>query len=170
MRAYHDQEWGTPMRDSRNLWETLMLEGFQAGLSWSIVLKRREALRKAFFNFDPEMVSKMGDAEVATLMANPEVIRARAKILATIEGARAYLRMKNGGLDFSTYAWSFVNDQPIRNSTGITPSQTPQSLLISGDLKKRGFKFVGPVIVYAWMQATGLVDDHEPDCFRANPP
>ncbi len=166
MRAYHDEEWGIPVRDSRQLWETLMLEGFQAGLSWSIILKRREAFREAFQGFDPQVVARFTDEDVERLMVNAGIIRARAKIVATIGGARAYLAMKEAGEDFSTFVWSFVDNQPIRNETGEILAKTPLSEEISVALKKRGFKFVGPVIVYAWMQAVGLVNDHSPDCFR----
>lgn len=166
MRDYHDQEWGVPVRDSRLLWETLMLEGFQAGLSWSIILKRREAFREAFAGFEPEAVAKFDEADVERLMANPGIIRARAKIVATIGGAKAYLAMLEAGEDFSEFAWAFVEGKPIRNETGEVFAKTPLSEEISVALKKRGFKFVGPVIVYAWMQAVGLVNDHEAECFR----
>ncbi|RYG66310.1 DNA-3-methyladenine glycosylase I [bacterium] len=166
MRDYHDTEWGVPVRDSRELWETLMLEGFQAGLSWSIILKRREAFREAFAQFDPEKVAKFDEEDIERLMGNAGIIRARAKIKATIEGAKIYLQMQEEGTDFSEWVWSFVNGTPIRNETGEVLAQTPLSVEISAALKKRGFKFCGPVIVYAWMQAVGLVDDHAPDCFR----
>ncbi len=165
MRTYHDQEWGRPLRDSRALWETLMLEGFQAGLSWLIVLRKREAFRAAFAQFDPEAVARFTEADIARCMADPGIVRARAKIEATIGGARAYLAMRDAGLDFSDYAWSFTGGQPIRNTTGIVPAKTDLSETISIALKKRGFKFVGPTIVYAWMQAVGLVDDHLAGCF-----
>lgn len=166
MRAYHDTEWGVPLRDSRQLWETLMLEGFQAGLSWSIILRRREAFREAFQGFDPEVVARFEEAEVDRLVLNPGIIRSRAKIQATVDGARAYLAMAEAGEDFSAFAWSFVDGNPIVNEGGDVPAQTPLSEAISRALKQRGFKFVGPVIVYAWMQAVGLVDDHAPECFR----
>ena len=165
MRAYHDTEWGIPIRDSRMLWETLMLEGFQAGLSWAIILKRRDAFRKAFANFDPEAVARFDEADVTRLLADAGIIRSRAKIQATINGARIYVGMKNAGEDFSQFTWAFVNNKPIQN-TGPVPAKTPLSETISAALKKRGFKFVGPVIVYAWMQAVGLVNDHAHDCFR----
>jgi DNA-3-methyladenine glycosylase I len=166
MRHYHDTEWGVPVRDSRLLWETLMLEGFQAGLSWSIILKRREGFREAFANFDPEVVAKFDEADIESLMANPGIIRARAKIVATIGGAQAYLKMRDEGIDFCDWVWAFVDGTPIRNKTGEVLAKTELSEQISVALKKRGFKFVGPVIVYAWMQAVGLVNDHAPDCFR----
>lgn len=165
-RAYHDAEWGVPIRGSRELWETLMLEGFQAGLSWSIILKRRENFREAFDGFQPEIVAAYSDAKVAELLENPGIIRSRAKILATIGGAQAFLRMRESGEEFSDFAWGFVDGHPILNQTGEFPAQTSLSQEISKALKSRGFKFVGPVIVYAWMQAVGLVNDHSPDCFR----
>ncbi len=166
LRSYHDDEWGVPVHDSRALWETLMLEGFQAGLSWLTILRRRDGFREAFKGFDPEAVAKFGARDVARLVADPGIIRSRAKIDATINGARIYIAMAEAGEDFSTFAWSFVNDTPMRGD-GVTPlARTPLSETISKSLKKKGFKFVGPVIVYAWMQAVGLVDDHAIDCFR----
>lgn len=169
MQAYHDKEWGVPERDSRMLWETLMLEGFQAGLSWAIILKRREAFREAFQGFNPEVVARFGLEDVARLMQDSGIVRSRAKIEATIGGAGAYLKMAEAGEDFSDFAWSFVDGQPIRREGDDVPTKTPLSEQISFALKKRGFKFVGPVIVYAWMQATGLVNDHAADCFRREP-
>jgi DNA-3-methyladenine glycosylase I len=166
MRDYHDREWGVPVLDSRELWETLMLEGFQAGLSWSIVLKRREAFREAFQGFDPTVVARYGPEDVERLMANPGIIRARAKIEATIGGAKAYLAMAEAGEQFSDFAWAFVDGVPLKNETGKVLAKTPLSETISNELKAKGFKFVGPTIVYAWMQAVGLVDDHSPQCFR----
>jgi DNA-3-methyladenine glycosylase I len=166
LRAYHDEEWGVPVRDSRLLWETLMLEGFQAGLSWSIILKRRDAFRAAFQGFDPEIVSRFDAATIERLLLDPGIIRSRAKIEATIGGARAYLAMRDSGEDFSVFAWSFVGETPLRNATGNVPASTPLSEKVSAELKRRGFKFVGPTITYAWMQAVGLVDDHVPTCFR----
>jgi DNA-3-methyladenine glycosylase I len=165
MQAYHDQEWGVPERDSRALWEKLMLDGFQAGLSWSIILRKREAFRKAFSNFDPVRVARFTERDVLRLLANPGIVRSRAKIEATIKGARSYLAMQAAGEDFATFVWAFIGGKPIRH-TGSIPTQTPLSVALSKALKQRGFKFVGPVIVYAWMQATGLVDDHSNECFR----
>jgi DNA-3-methyladenine glycosylase I len=165
MRAYHDDEWGVPEYDSRALWEKLMLDGFQAGLSWSIILKKRDAFRKAFKNFDPKKVAKFTEADITRLLENPGIVRSRAKIQATINGARIYLDMQKAGEDFSTFVWTLAGGKPIDNSSGKVPTQTPLSELISKELKKRGFKFVGPVIVYAWMQATGIVNDHSPTCF-----
>ena len=165
LRAYHDEEWGVPLFDSRALWELLMLEGFQAGLSWLTVLRKRDAFRAAFRNFDPVKVAKFKEADIARLMANPGIIRARAKIEATIGGARTFLELQNAGIDFSDWVWEMAGGQPIQN-TGPVPAQTPLSLTVSKELKRRGFKFVGPTIVYAWMQAAGIVNDHSKDCFR----
>jgi DNA-3-methyladenine glycosylase I len=165
MVAYHDEEWGVPEYDGRVLWEKLMLDGFQAGLSWSIILRKRDAFRKAFRNFDPKKVARFDETDVSRLLEDPGIIRSRAKIEATIGGARAYLKMKAGGEDFSTLVWNMAGGKPIRN-TGRIPASTPLSEEISKALKKRGFKFVGPVIVYAWMQAVGIVNDHSPECFR----
>jgi DNA-3-methyladenine glycosylase I len=154
-----------PEHDSRNLWETLMLEGFQAGLSWTIILRKREAFRKAFKNFDPELVARFRKADVTRLLEDPGIVRSQAKIEATIGGARVYLAMQAAGDDFSTFIWDIAGGKPIQN-TGHVPAKTPLSKNLSRVLKKRGFKFVGPVIVYAWMQATGIVNDHAADCFR----
>ena len=165
LRAYHDEEWGVPEFDSRALWELLMLEGFQAGLAWIIVLRKREAFRTAFRQFDPVKVAKFNAADIERLMKNPGIIRARAKIEATIQGARIFLEMKNAGIDFSTWAWEIAGGKPIQN-TGPVPAESPLSLTMSKELKRKGFKFVGPVIVYAWMQAAGMVNDHAADCFR----
>lgn len=166
MRAYHDAEWGVPQHDPRMLWEMLMLEGFQAGLAWIIVLRKREAFRAAFAGFDPDKVAAFGTDDVERLMADPGIIRARAKIEATIAGARIFCAMRDAGEDFAAYAWSFVDGRPLVGDGVTVPAQTPLSVLISKDLKKRGFKFVGPTIVYAWMQAVGMVDDHATHCFR----
>jgi DNA-3-methyladenine glycosylase I len=165
MQKYHDEEWGVPEYDSRALWESLMLDGFQAGLSWLTILRKRDAFRKAFRNFDPKAVARMGEADIARLLENAGIVRSRAKIEATIHGARIYLAMADAGEDFSTYVWKMAGNQPIQNR-GPIPAKTLLSEEISAALKKRGFKFVGPVIVYAWMQATGIVNDHSPDCFR----
>jgi DNA-3-methyladenine glycosylase I len=165
MATYHDEEWGKPVHDSRLLWETLMLEGFQAGLSWRTILLRREGFRAAFKGFVPETVASFGPADVERLMADPGIIRARAKIEATIGGARAYLAMRDAGEDFADFAWSFTKGRPIRGDGVTLAAETPLSQEISKALKKRGFKFVGPVIVYAWMQAVGIVDDHAKGCF-----
>ncbi len=163
--AYHDEEWGLPQFDGRMLWEMLMLEGFQAGLSWITILRKREAFRKAFKNFDPRKVAKFGEADIQRLLQDQGIVRSRAKIEATIAGARIYLEMQKNGQDFSRWVWSFVGGEPLQN-TGPVPLKTPLAEEISKALKKRGFKFVGPTIVYAWMQAVGLVNDHAPECFR----
>ena len=165
MRDYHDREWGVPEHDSRALWELLMLEGFQAGLSWIVVLRKREAFRRAFANFDPAVVAHFDNADVARLMADTGIIRAKAKIDATIRGAQLFLDMQQSDSDFATWAWNYVGGKPIQNQ-GTVPTQTSLSEQISKDLKQKGFKFVGPVIVYAWMQASGMVNDHARNCFR----
>ena len=165
MRAYHDEEWGVPEYNSRALWEKLMLDGFQAGLSWSIILKKREAFRKAFKKFDPKAVARFGDADIARLLENADIIRSRAKIESTIAGARVYMAMEEAGEDFSEFVWKIAGGKPIVNR-GAIPVKTPLSEEMSKALKSRGFKFVGPVIVYAWMQAVGMVNDHTDACFR----
>lgn len=143
-----------------------MLDGFQAGLSWATILYRREGFVRAFEGFDPEVIARWGEADVLRLLGDEGIIRSRAKIESTIGGARAYLKMAEEGLDFADYCWGFVDGTPIRDWQGTWIAKTPLSEKISADLKKRGFKFVGPVITYAWMQAVGLVNDHSPDCFR----
>jgi len=165
LQKYHDEEWGLPLHDSRALWELLMLEGFQAGLAWIIILRKREAFRKAFKNFDPEAVARFREADIARLLTDSGIVRSRAKIEATIGGARTYLAMRDAGEDFSSFVWNLAGGKSIQN-TGPVPAQTPLSEEISKTLKKRGFKFVGPVIVYAWMQAAGIVNDHAATCFR----
>jgi DNA-3-methyladenine glycosylase I len=168
LRAYHDEEWGVPERDSRALWEKLILDGFQAGLSWLTILRKRDAFREAFEGFFPETVANFSPRKIELLMLNEGIIRSRSKITATIGNAKAYLTMREAGEDFSTFTWGFVGGKPLRNP-GPVPAKTALSEEISKALKKRGFKFVGPVIVYAWMQACGLVDDHTPGCFRHCP-
>ena len=165
MVAYHDDEWGVPEYDGRALWEKLMLDGFQAGLSWSTILRKRDAFRKAFKSFDPKKVARFEEADVLRLLQDSGIVRSRAKIEATIGGARAYLKMKDDGEDFSAWVWGMAGGKPIQN-TGAVPVSSALSEKMSKELKKRGFKFVGPVIVYAWMQATGIVNDHHPECFR----
>jgi len=162
---YHDEEWGVPEYDDRKLWETLMLEGFQAGLSWTIILRKREGFRKAFRGFDPELVARFGRSDVARLLKDPGIVRSRAKIEATIAGARIFSAMRDSGEGFSRFVWGMAGGRPIQGA-GPVPASTPLSEALSGALKKRGFKFVGPVIVYAWMQASGIVNDHEAGCFR----
>jgi DNA-3-methyladenine glycosylase I len=166
MAAYHDWEWGRPVHDSRALWEMLMLEGFQAGLSWRTILRRREGFRAAFQGFEPETVAKFNAADIRRLMADTAIIRSRAKIEATIGGARAYLTMQAAGEEFSTFVWGMAGGSPIQGDGVHVPASTPLSHEISAALKKRGYKFVGPVIVYAWMQAVGIVNDHSANCFR----
>jgi len=166
---YHDTEWGVPEYDSRALWEKLMLDGFQAGLAWITILRKRETMREAFDGFDPEIVARYDDAKRAELMDNPGIIRSRLKIEAAIGNAQAYLDMREQGLDFSDYLWDFVDGKPLVNrfeTLSDIPTNTPLSQTISKDLKKRGFKFVGPVIVYAFMEAVGLINDHELACPR----
>jgi DNA-3-methyladenine glycosylase I len=168
MQVYHDEEWGRPEHDGRALWEALMLDGFQAGLSWITILRKREAFRKAFRNFDPKAVARFGEKDIERLMQDAAIVRSRAKIEATIQGARIYLEMEKEGEDFSTFVWRLAGGKPIRNQRkhmGEVPAKTELSEKISAALKKRGFKFVGPVIVYAWMQAVGIVDDHVSMCF-----
>lgn len=164
MQHYHDTEWGVPERDPRKLWETLMLEGFQAGLSWDIILRKREAFRRAFAGFDPQAVAAFGPDDIERLMADAGIVRSRAKIEATIRGARIINDMQARGENFAEYCWSYTDGKPLRNTGYFT--ETELSGKISKDLKRRGFKFVGPTIVYAWMQAVGIVNDHIPACFR----
>jgi DNA-3-methyladenine glycosylase I len=166
MASYHDEEWGVRQRDPRMLWEMLMLEGFQAGLSWRTILHKREAFRKAFAGFDPQKVARFDEKTVERLLQDEGIIRARAKIEATIAGAKIYCDMARNGEDFADFCWSFTDGKVIRGDGVSAPVSTPKSEEISKALKKRGFKFVGPVIVYAWMQAVGIVDDHAAGCFR----
>ena len=167
--AYHDDEWGVPEYDSRALWEKLVLDGFQAGLSWITILRKRDAFRAAFADFDPEIVARFGEADRARLMADAGIIRSNAKIDAAIAGARIYLDMQERGEDLSTMLWDMVGGAPVQSAwtsqTG-TPARTPLGDEMAKALKAKGFKFCGPVIVYAFMQATGLVNDHLTTCFR----
>lgn len=166
MQRYHDEEWGVPLRDSRALWEMLMLEGFQAGLSWITVLRKREAFRKAFANFDPYAVARFTNRDIDRLMKDAGIIRARAKIEATITGAKIYCSMMDRGDDFAEFCWSFTKGKILKGDGRTVLAQTPLSDQISKELKRRGFKFVGPTIVYAWMQAVGIVNDHAINCYR----
>lgn len=166
MRAHHDVEWGVPQHDPRMLWEMLMLEGFQAGLAWIIILRKRDAFRKAFAQFDPHIVARFDENDVARLMADPGIVRAQAKIRATIRGAQIYCEMADRGESFADFCWSFPDGQVIENPGREWIASSPLSETISKEMKKRGFKFVGPTIVYAWMQALGIVNDHELGCFR----
>ena len=166
---YHDREWGVPCRDERTLFEFLILEGAQAGLSWDTILKKRAAYRAAYDHFDAEKIARYGKREIAALLANPGIVRNRLKIAASIDNARACLRVREefGGL--TPYLWAFVDGKPLQNcwkSHREIPTETPISLAMSKDLKRRGFRFVGSTICYAFMQAVGLVNDHTVDCFR----
>lgn len=172
---YHDREWGVPVYDDRELFEMLILEGAQAGLSWITVLRKREGYREAFDRFDPAVIAGYGPDKVAALLENPGIVRNRAKIAATISNAQAWLEMMAGqaaspsGGPFSTFVWSFVGGKPIINrwrDLSQVPAETAESQALSKALKKRGFRFVGPTICYAFMQATGMVNDHTVDCFR----
>ncbi len=170
--AYHDTEWGVPERDPRALWEKLVLDGFQAGLAWITILRKRETLRAAFDGFDPEKVARYGDVERARLMADAGIIRSRAKIDSAIRGAGVYLEMQANGEDFAEWLWSFVGGAPIQNTPATMaemPTQSQESVAMAKALKARGFNFCGPVIVYAFMQATGMVNDHVTGCFRCEP-
>ena len=167
--AYHDEEWGVPEYDPRALWEKLVLDGFQAGLSWITILKKREAFRAAFADFDPEVVARFGEADRARLMADAGIVRSNAKIDAAISGARIFLDMRERGEDFSALLWDFTGGRPIDNawaSLSQVPAQTPLAAEVAKALKAKGFRFCGPVIVYAFMQAVGMVNDHVTDCFR----
>ena len=166
MRAYHDEEWGVPERDPGALWEKLQLDGFQAGLAWITVLRKRDAFRKGFKGFDPKKVARFGEADVERLLDDAGIIRSRQKIEATIGNARAYLEMAAAGEDFADFCWSFVDGEPLRGDGVELPAKTPLSESFSKELKRRGFRFAGPTIVYAWMQAVGMVNDHSADCFR----
>ena len=163
---YHDTEWGVPERDPRALWEKLILDGFQAGLSWITILKKREAFRAAFAGFDPELIASWGEPDVLRLLSDPGIVRSRAKIEATIGNARAYLKIHERE-GFDTYLWRHVDGRPVQNrfrTMADVPAQTPVSEQISKDLKREGFKFAGPTIVYAFMQAVGMVNDHLVTC------
>jgi DNA-3-methyladenine glycosylase I len=167
--AYHDEEWGVPERDPRALWEKLVLDGFQAGLAWITILRKREGMRDAFDGFDPEKVAAYGEADIARLLGDARIIRSRAKIHSAIKGARIWLDMRDNGEDFSAWLWSFVGGAPIQNhwpDSGARPVATPESEAMAKALKKRGFTFCGPMIVYAFMQAVGMVNDHGVECFR----
>jgi DNA-3-methyladenine glycosylase I len=168
-RAYHDTEWGVPERDSRALWEKLVLDGFQAGLSWITILRKREAFRAAFAGFDPDAVARFGDDDRQRLLADAGIIRSRAKIDAAIAGAQLFCAMRDRGEDFSAFLWDIVGGAPIQNAwtaIGQVPAATPLGDAMSKALKARGFKFCGPVITYAFMQAVGMVNDHLVDCHR----
>jgi len=167
--AYHDEEWGVPEHDERRLFEFLVLEGAQAGLSWLTILKKRESYRKAFAGFDPRRVARFDGRKVATLLADPGIVRNRMKIDAAIRNARAFLEVQREHGTFDAYLWRFVGGTPRRNAWRTlrdVPARTPEAEALSRDLKRRGFGFVGPTICYAFMQATGMVNDHVVSCFR----
>ena len=168
--AYHDEEWGVPvLRDDRTLFEFLILEGAQAGLSWSTILKKRDNYRAAFDKFDPAQMAAYDDARIAELLANPGIVRNRLKVNAAIRNARAFLAVQAEFGNFGSYIWKFVGGQPRQNAwrtLAEIPAETPESRGMSTDLQRRGFTFVGPTICYAFMQAVGMVNDHTVDCFR----
>jgi DNA-3-methyladenine glycosylase I len=167
--VYHDTEWGVPCHDDRALFELLILEGAQAGLSWSTILNKRTGYRRAFDNFDPRHVARYDTRKVKQLLANPEIVRNRLKIAAAIRNALAYLDVQKEFGSFDAYVWRFVGARPVQNarrSLREVPARTPESDAMSKDLLKRGFKFVGSTICYAFMQATGMVNDHVLECFR----
>ncbi len=169
---YHDEEWGFPVHDDTKLFANLVLDGFQAGLSWITILRRRPQFADAFRNWDIHQIARFTDADIAELMANPGIIRNRAKIKAARDNAQAFLTIQDTFGSFDRYLWNFTDGKPlIRSPRPVTfreiPAQTPLSETLSTDLKRRGFKFVGPVIIYAFMQAIGMVDDHLAGCFRS---
>lgn len=167
--TYHDNEWGVPSHDDRHLFEMLILEGAQAGLSWETILKRRQGYRTAFFNFDPKKVATMTDAQLEALRTNPGIIRNRLKIYATRTNAQVFLAIQQEFGSFDQYVWGFVPNKPIINnwqSIKEAPTKTTESDCLSKDLKKRGMTFVGSTIIYAYMQAVGMVNDHSTDCWR----
>jgi DNA-3-methyladenine glycosylase I len=166
---YHDEEWGVPLHDDNKLFEFLVLDGFQAGLSWLTILKKRDAFRKAFNDFDSEKIAKYTDEDVERLAKDSSIVRNRSKILATIKNARCFLQVQKEYGCFDTYIWQFINGKAIQNSLiqlSDMPAESDESKAMSKDLKKRGFQFVGPTICYAFMQAAGLVNDHLVTCFR----
>jgi DNA-3-methyladenine glycosylase I len=169
MRRYHDEEWGVPVHDDRRLFEFLTLEGAQAGLSWSTILRKRETYREAFAGFDPARVARFDARRRTRLMQNPGIVRNRLKIESTVSNARAFLDVRKEFGSFDTYVWRFVNGKPIQNRRkGLhqIPATTAESDALSIDLRKRGFRFVGSTIMYAFMQAVGMVNDHEVSCYR----
>ena len=169
MRRYHDEEWGVPVHDDRRLFEFLILEGAQAGLSWSTILRKRENYREAFAGFDPARVARFDARKRASLMRNEGIVRNRLKIESTVSNARAFLAVAKEFETFDSYVWRIVNGNPIQNRrVGLheVPARTPDSDALSADLKRRGFRFVGSTIIYAFMQAVGMVNDHEIACFR----
>ena len=170
--AYHDTEWGVPVYDDQRLFEFLVLEGAQAGLSWITILRKREAYRKAFAGFDPQKVARFNDKKLAALMQDPGIVRNRLKIESAVKNARAFLAVQEEHGSFSDYQWRFVDGKPLQNVRSTlkdVPARTPVSDAFSKDLKKRGFNFVGSTIIYAHMQAVGMVNDHVDACFRRKP-
>ncbi|HEX9080074.1 MAG TPA: DNA-3-methyladenine glycosylase I [Desulfuromonadaceae bacterium] len=168
-QAYHDREWGVPVHDDRLLFEFLILEGAQAGLSWITILRKREAYRTAFARFDPELVARFDGTRIDGLLADPGIVRNRLKVESAVTNARAFLRVQEEFGSFDAYLWCFVDGRPIRNawkSIADVPASTPLSDALSRDLKRRGFRFVGTTICYSHMQAVGMVNDHTVDCFR----
>jgi len=169
MRRYHDEEWGVPVHDDRGLFEFLTLEGAQAGLSWSIILRKREGYREAFAGFDPARVARFDARRRTSLMKNPGIVRNRLKIESTVSNAHAFLEVRKEFGSFDSYVWRFVDGKPIQNrrmALNEVPARTPESDALSRDLRKRGFRFVGSTIMYAFMQAVGMVNDHEVSCYR----
>ena len=166
--AYHDTEWGAPVRDDRTLFEFITLEGAQAGLSWSTVLRKRDNYRRAFANFDPAAVARFTPARIEKILADPGVVRHRGKIESTVSNAKAFLAVQKEFGSFDRYLWQFVKGKPLKNSRkgGDIPARTPESDAMSKDLQKRGFRFVGSTICYAFMQAVGMVNDHLVTCYR----
>ena len=167
--AYHDQEWGVPVYDDQTIFEFLILETFQAGLSWITILRKRENFREALDDFDYKKIARYSEAKLEALLQNPGIIRNKLKVKATVSNAQAFIKIQEEFGSFSKYIWSFVNHKPVQNSVKIykeAPATTAISDALSKDLKKRGFKFTGSTVVYAHMQATGMVNDHEVDCFR----
>ena len=167
--AYHDEEWGVPVHDDHRLFEFLVLEGAQAGLSWSTILRKRDAYRRAFDRFDPRKVARYDARRVATLLSDEGIVRNRAKIGSAIKNAKAFLDVQTEFGSFDAYQWRFVGGRPVQNrrrAVGDIPARTDEAEAMSKDLKKRGFTFVGPTIIYAHMQAVGMVNDHVVDCFR----
>jgi DNA-3-methyladenine glycosylase I len=167
--AYHDEEWGVPVHDDRTLFEFLTLEGAQAGLSWATILRKRDGYRRAFAGFDPVRVARYTEARTERLLADPAIVRNRAKIAATVANARVFLAVQREHGSFDAYVWSFVGGRPRQNAWRVLkelPAETDESRTLSKDLQKRGFRFVGPTICYAFMQAVGMVNDHTVDCYR----
>ncbi len=169
MVAYHDQEWGVPSRDDRHLYEMLTLEGAQAGLSWATILRKREGYRRAFLDFDPEAVARFGTKDVERLLADPSIVRNRLKVESTVANASRVVEVQSEHGSLASYLWQFVDGEPLvnrRRSLAELPAETEESRVMSKDLKKRGFRFVGPTVCHAFMQAVGMIDDHTVSCFR----